>query len=86
MTKQDSLFNHKFKQIRMLQQLLEEQFGFKSFGKGQEEVITKITNRESAIAIFPTGSGKSLCYQLPALTLPNLTLVVSPLLALILLV
>ncbi len=67
----------------MLQQLLKEQFGFKSFGKGQEEVITKITNRESAIAIFPTGSGKSLCYQLPALTLPNLTLVVSPLLALI---
>ena len=67
----------------MLQQLLEEQFGFKSFGKGQKEVITKITNRESAIAIFPTGSGKSLCYQLPALTLPNLTLVVSPLLALI---
>ncbi|MRT93613.1 ATP-dependent DNA helicase RecQ [Ancylomarina sp. 16SWW S1-10-2] len=67
----------------MLQQLLEEQFGFKYFGKGQKEVITKITNRESAIAIFPTGSGKSLCYQLPALTLPNLTLVVSPLLALI---
>ena len=67
----------------MIHQLLKQQFGFQSFGKGQEEVITKITNRESAIAIFPTGSGKSLCYQLPALTLPNLTLVVSPLLALI---
>jgi len=67
----------------MIHRLLKQQFGFQSFGKGQEEVITKITNRESAIAIFPTGSGKSLCYQLPALTLPNLTLVVSPLLALI---
>lgn len=67
----------------MIHQLLQQQFGFKSFGKGQEEVITKISGRESAIAIFPTGSGKSLCYQLPALTLPNLTLVVSPLLALI---
>lgn len=67
----------------MIHQLLKQQFGFKSFGKGQEEVITKITNNESAIAIFPTGSGKSLCYQLPALILPNLTLVVSPLLALI---
>ncbi len=67
----------------MIHQLLKQQFGFQSFGKGQEEVITKITHRESAIAIFPTGSGKSLCYQLPALTLPNLTLVVSPLLALI---
>lgn len=67
----------------MIHKLLKQQFGFQSFGKGQEEVITKITNRESAIAIFPTGSGKSLCYQLPALTLPNLTLVVSPLLALI---
>ncbi|RXQ95685.1 RecQ family ATP-dependent DNA helicase [Ancylomarina salipaludis] len=67
----------------MIHQLLKQQFGFQSFGKGQEEVITKITQRESAIAIFPTGSGKSLCYQLPALTLPNLTLVVSPLLALI---
>ena len=67
----------------MIHKLLKQQFGFQTFGKGQEEVITKITNRESAIAIFPTGSGKSLCYQLPALTLPNLTLVVSPLLALI---
>lgn len=67
----------------MIHKLLKQQFGFQSFGKGQEEVISKITNRESAIAIFPTGSGKSLCYQLPALTLPNLTLVVSPLLALI---
>ena len=67
----------------MIHQLLKQQFGFSNFGKGQEEVITKITQRESAIAIFPTGSGKSLCYQLPALMLPNLTLVVSPLLALI---
>ncbi len=67
----------------MIHQLLKQQFGFTSFGKGQEEVISKITNKESAIAIFPTGSGKSLCYQLLALMLPHLTLVISPLLALI---
>ena len=67
----------------MLHELLQDKFGFSTFKPGQEEVITNITRGNSAIAIFPTGSGKSLCYQLPALNLPDLTLVVSPLLALI---
>ncbi|WP_372753994.1 ATP-dependent DNA helicase RecQ [Labilibaculum sp.] len=67
----------------MLQRLLYKNFGFSDFKPGQEEVISHILNGKSAIAIFPTGSGKSLCYQLPALELPELTVVVSPLLALI---
>ncbi len=66
----------------MLEETLEKYFGFKTFRKGQKEVIQKIINNESAAAIFPTGSGKSLCYQLPAMMMPAMTLVVSPLLAL----
>lgn len=62
--------------------LLEEVFGFAGFRAGQEAVIGALLGGHSAAAIFPTGSGKSLCYQLPALLLPGLTLVVSPLLAL----
>lgn len=62
--------------------LLHKHFGFTQFREGQQQVIDTILNGESAAAIFPTGSGKSLCYQLPAIELPNLTLVISPLLAL----
>src|SRR3989338_1249729 len=61
---------------------LERVFGFKQLRPGQERVVTAVLAGRSAAAIFPTGSGKSLCYQLPALHLPHLTLVVSPLLAL----
>ena len=61
---------------------LRTRFGFDRFLPGQETVIRKITGSGSAVAIFPTGAGKSLCYQLPALHLPGLTLVVSPLLSL----
>ncbi|MGD2013791.1 MAG: RecQ family ATP-dependent DNA helicase [Desulfobacterales bacterium] len=66
----------------MLIKLLEKHFGFNSFLKGQENVIHKVVEGQSAAAIFPTGAGKSLCYQLPALVLPGMTLVVSPLLSL----
>ncbi|WP_394134996.1 RecQ family ATP-dependent DNA helicase [Aliivibrio fischeri] len=66
----------------MYQQTLKETFGFDSLRGGQQQVIEKVLNGHSSAAIFPTGSGKSLCYQLPALILPNLTLVISPLLAL----
>ena len=62
--------------------LLKQQFGFETFKPGQEQVIETLLTERSAMAIFPTGSGKSLCYQLPALQLPHLTLVVSPLLSL----
>ncbi|OUS31343.1 recombinase RecQ [Thalassotalea sp. 42_200_T64] len=64
------------------QQLLQSHFGFSQFRQGQQQVVETILSGQSAAAIFPTGSGKSLCYQLPAIALPNLTLVISPLLAL----
>jgi ATP-dependent DNA helicase RecQ len=64
------------------QQLLQDKFGFTEFRQGQQETINILLSGRSAAAIFPTGSGKSLCYQLTALLLPGLTLVVSPLLAL----
>jgi len=61
---------------------LQQQFGFDSFRQGQQQTIEQLLNGDSSLAIFPTGSGKSLCYQLAAIHLPHLTLVVSPLLAL----
>ena len=66
----------------MLEEQLLKHFGFTSFKEGQRQVVARLVAGESAVAIFPTGAGKSLCYQLPALLLPGLTLVVSPLLAL----
>jgi len=65
-----------------LHQLLQQQFGFTEFREGQQAVIETILAGHSALAIFPTGSGKSLCYQFCAQQLPHLTLVISPLLAL----
>ena len=66
----------------MIEQTLAQTFGYDGFRPGQEQAIRAVVAGRSAAAIFPTGSGKSLCYQLPALLLPHLTLVVSPLLAL----
>ncbi|WP_154124061.1 RecQ family ATP-dependent DNA helicase [Grimontia hollisae] len=63
-------------------QTLHQVFGFESLRGGQQRVVEAVLGGHSAAAIFPTGSGKSLCYQLPALHLPHLTLVISPLLAL----
>ena len=65
-----------------IQATLKSVFGFDTFREGQESVITKILENKSALAVFPTGSGKSLCYQLSALHLEGLTLVISPLIAL----
>ncbi len=65
-----------------LHALLQQQFGFEQFRDGQQSVIETILAGQSALAIFPTGSGKSLCYQFCAQQLPHLTLVISPLLAL----
>ena len=59
-----------------------ERFGFTEFRPGQETVIESLLTTGRALAVFPTGAGKSLCYQLPALQIDGLTLVVSPLIAL----
>jgi len=64
------------------QQLLENVFGFSEFREGQAEVISRLLEGRSTLAVFPTGAGKSLCYQLPALALEGLTVVISPLIAL----
>lgn len=64
------------------QQLLQQHFGFSEFKPGQLDVIQNLLDGHSAVAVFPTGGGKSLCYQLPALAFEGLTLVVSPLIAL----
>ncbi len=57
-------------------------FGFPGFRPGQEEVIGAALHGEDVLAVMPTGSGKSLCYQLPAMAREGLALVVSPLIAL----
>ena len=62
--------------------LLARVFGFPDFRPGQEEIVTAVEAGRDVLAIMPTGGGKSLCYQLPALTRPGVTLVVSPLIAL----
>jgi ATP-dependent DNA helicase RecQ len=62
--------------------VLRDTFGLSEFRPGQEAVIGHLLSGKSAAAVFPTGGGKSLCYQLPALLLSGVTLVVSPLIAL----
>src|SRR5437588_83524 len=64
------------------QQVLRSTFGFEDFRPGQGAIIETVLNGADVLAIMPTGSGKSLCYQLPALLREGLTVVVSPLIAL----
>src|ERR671923_1876883 len=65
-----------------LSSLLKQYFGFTSFRPLQEEIIRASLAGRDTFALLPTGGGKSLCFQLPALTRPGLTVVVSPLIAL----
>lgn len=64
------------------QELLKQYFGFDDFKPGQQRAIEALIAHGTALAVFPTGGGKSLCYQLPALAFEGVTLVVSPLIAL----
>lgn len=65
-----------------MKQLLEQHFGYTEFRPGQREVIDALVHHGAALAVFPTGGGKSLCYQLPALAFDGVTVVVSPLISL----
>ncbi|MGZ5119665.1 MAG: RecQ family ATP-dependent DNA helicase [Burkholderiales bacterium] len=69
-------------QREALQKTLRETFGYARLRAGQEEVIASVLQGKDTLAVMPTGAGKSLCYQLPALHLPGTTVVVSPLIAL----
>src|SRR3982751_2957023 len=68
--------------ISPIRRVLKDVFGFEDFRPGQEAAMTTLLAGRHVLAVMPTGSGKSLCFQVPALVLGGLTLVVSPLVAL----
>ena len=68
--------------IEQCNMLLKKYFGFHEFRIGQEKAVTSVLEKKDAFIIMPTGGGKSLCYQIPALLQDGITLVISPLIAL----
>ncbi|MBD7910475.1 MULTISPECIES: DNA helicase RecQ [Clostridium] len=62
--------------------ILEKYYGYKNFRKGQEKIIESILEKKDLLAIMPTGAGKSICYQIPALIFHGITIVISPLISL----
>lgn len=68
--------------LEKAQQFLESYFGYSSFRRGQEQAIQSVLSGENTICVMPTGGGKSICYQIPALVLPGTTIVISPLISL----
>ena len=65
-----------------VKQILKKYFGYDNFRSGQEDLINNILNGKDVLGVLPTGGGKSICYQIPAMLIDGLTIVISPLIAL----
>ena len=68
--------------MKNAEDVLKQYFGHSTFRKGQKELIDALLSGRDVLAVMPTGAGKSVCYQVPALMLPGMTLVISPLISL----
>ncbi len=68
--------------IQQARQLLKQYYGYTTFRPGQHDVLASLLDKKDTVAIMPTGAGKSVCFQLPALMFPGVTIVISPLISL----
>ena len=68
--------------LHQAEEILKKYYGYPSFRQGQAKIINNILQNKDTFAIMPTGAGKSLCFQIPALLFPGITIVISPLISL----